>query len=92
MQTKYTKVYTIMKAAVTYLLMLQKYMGSMQKSPEIKDCALCIGNISNDFKINNMKKLGFEGIVKFFLLILILLILTISQISINIWWKEHGIK
>ena len=51
MQTKYTKVYTIMKAAVTYLLMLQKYMGSMQKTPEIKDCALCIGNISKILKL-----------------------------------------
>ena len=51
MQTKYTKVYTIMKAGVTYLLMLQKYMGSMQKAPEIKDCALCIGNISKILKL-----------------------------------------
>ena len=36
MQPKYTKVYTIMKAAVSYLLMLQKYMGSMQQTPEKK--------------------------------------------------------
>ena len=26
------------------------------KNPEIKDYALCLGNISNDFTINNMKK------------------------------------
>ena len=41
------------------------------KNSEIKDYALCLGNISKDFTNNNMK----NGI---FLLILILLILTIS--------------
>ena len=35
---------------------------------------LCLGNISKDFTINNMKKAGLERSVK---LILILLILTI---------------
>ena len=41
------------------------------------DYAVCLGNISKDFAINNMKKAGFKGIVRFFLLILILLIITI---------------
>ena len=36
------------------------------KSPEIKDYALCLGNISKDFAINNMKKKGLGGVVKFF--------------------------
>ena len=38
---------------------------------EIKEYTLCLGNISKDFKINNMKKAGLKGSVKFFLLILI---------------------
>ena len=45
------------------------------KNSELKDYALCLDNISKTFTINNMKKIGLKGIVKFFLLILILLIL-----------------
>ena len=37
-----------MKAAVTYLLMLQKYINSKQVS-EMKDYTPCLGNISKDF-------------------------------------------
>ena len=33
---------------------------------KIKDYALSLGNISKDFTINNMKKTGLKGIVKFF--------------------------
>ena len=47
------------------------------KNSEIKDYALCLGNISKDFTIHNMKKTGLKGAVNFFLLILILLILMI---------------
>ena len=36
------------------------------KDSEIKDYAPCLGNISKDFKINNMKKTGLKGIVNFF--------------------------
>ena len=64
-----------MEATVSYLLMLQKYINSRQKNSEIKDYALCLGNISKDFIINDMKKEG--SCKKFFPLILILLILTI---------------
>ena len=39
-----------MEATVSYLLMLQKY--------QFKDYALCLGNISKDFAINNLKKNG----------------------------------
>ena len=46
------------------------------KDSEIKDYALCLGNISKDFTINNIKETGLKGIIIFFLLILILLILT----------------
>ena len=56
-----------MDATVSYLLMLQqKYINSKQKNSEIKDCTLCLGNISKDFTINNMKKAGLGGDVKFF--------------------------
>ena len=54
--------------------MLQRYISSKQKNSEIKDYALCLGNISKDFTINDMKKTGLKGVVKFFLLILIFLI------------------
>ena len=56
-----------MEATVCYLLMLQKYINSKQKNSEIKDYALCLGNISKDFTINNMKKkTGLKGVVIFF--------------------------
>ena len=47
------------------------------KDSEIKDCTLRLGNVSKDFAINNMKRTGLKGIIHFFLLTLILLILTI---------------
>ena len=62
-----------MKAAVTYLLMLQKYISSKQVS-EMKDYTPCLGNISKDFTTNNMKKTRLKVVVNFFQLILILLI------------------
>ena len=45
-----------MEATVSYLLMLQKYINSKQKNSEMKDYTLCLGNISKDFTINNMKE------------------------------------
>ena len=45
-----------MKATVSYLLMLQRIYQFKAKDSEIKDYALCLGNISKDFAINNMKK------------------------------------
>ena len=33
---------------------------------EIKDYTLCLGNISKDFKINNMNKTGLKGVVNYF--------------------------
>ena len=58
-----------MEAAVSCLLMLQKYINSRQENSEIKDYALCLGNISTDFTINNLKKkkkTGLKGVVNFF--------------------------
>ena len=37
-----------------------------EKNSEIKDYTLCLGNISKDFTINNMKKTGLRGVVKLF--------------------------
>ena len=57
-----------MEATVSYLLMPQKYINSKQKT-QIKDYALCLGNISKDFTINNMKKkkkTGLKGLVNVF--------------------------
>ena len=62
-----------MKATGSYLLMLQKYINWKQKNAEIKDYAVCLGNVSKDFIINNMKKTR----LKDYLLILIPLILKI---------------
>ena len=45
-----------MKATGSYLLMLQKYINWKQKNAEIKDYAVCLGNVSKDFIINNTKK------------------------------------
>ena len=36
------------------------------RDSEIKSCTLCLGNISKDFTINNMKKTGLRDIVKLF--------------------------
>ena len=44
-------------ATKIYLFKANKY--------EMKDDALCLGNISKDFTINNMKKAGLKGVVKF---------------------------
>ena len=46
-----------------------------ENNSKIKDYTLCLGNISKDFTINNMKKQDYKELQNFFLLILILLIL-----------------
>ena len=44
-----------MGATVSYLLMLQKYINSTQKT-EIKKYPSCLRNITRDFSANNMNK------------------------------------
>ena len=66
-----------MKATGSYLLMLQKYINWKQKNAEIKDYAVCLGNVSKDFIISNMKKNKIKRSCKIYLLILIPLILKI---------------
>ena len=55
-----------MEATVSYLLIPQNYINSKQKNSEIKDYALCLGNVSKDFAINNIKKTGLKGVTIFF--------------------------
>ena len=55
-----------MEATIPYLLMLQKYISTKQKILELKNYALCLGNISKDFTVNNMKKTGLKEVVNFF--------------------------
>ena len=55
-----------MEATVSYLLVLLTYSNSNQKNSEINDYALFLGNVSKDFIINNMKKTGWKGVVKYF--------------------------
>ena len=45
-----------MEAAISYFLMLQKYINLNKKNLEIKDYMPCLGKILKDFTINNMKK------------------------------------
>ena len=47
------------------MLLLQKCISSKQKT-QIEPYILFLGNISKDFTINNMKKTGLKGVVKFF--------------------------
>ena len=56
---------TIMEATVSYLLMSQKIYQFKGKDSEIKDCTLCLENISKNFTINNMEKTGLKQSVIF---------------------------
>ena len=47
------------------------------KDSEIKDYTLCLANISKDFAGNNMKNTKLKGVVNFFMLTLILLLVII---------------
>ena len=59
-----------MEVTVFYLSILQKlqnYINSKQnQSKEIKDYRLCLGNVSKNVTMNNMKKTGLKGVVNFF--------------------------
>ena len=60
-------VYVIMEAKLSYLLMLQKIYQFKVNDSEIKKYTLCLGNVSKDFTINNMKKkTGLKRSVNFF--------------------------
>ena len=56
-------VHTMVEATVSCLLILQRDINSKQKTQK----SLCLGNISKDLTITNMKKkTGLIGAVKFF--------------------------
>ena len=60
-------VYVIMEAKLSYLLMLQKIYQFKVNDSEIKKYTLCLGNVSKDFTISNMKKkTGLKRSVNFF--------------------------
>ena len=41
-------------------------MSIQSKNSEIKDYTLCLGNHSKEFTINNIKKAGLKGLIKYF--------------------------
>ena len=54
--------YTIKEAKVSYLLKLQTYINSKQKTLKKKNnYVLCLGNILKDITINNMKEVRVKG-------------------------------
>ena len=54
----------MMEIRVFCLLMLQKFINSKQKDSEIVATPLCLGNISKEFSVHNMKKkTGLNGYV-----------------------------
>ena len=50
-----------MEQAVTCLSMVQKFTNLKQRNSEIVANSLCLGNISNNWSVNNLKKTGFNG-------------------------------
>ena len=59
---------------------------------EIKNYALCLVNVSKDFKINNMKKAGSKGLVKSSSIDFYPIDNNDISDTHNIWWNEHEIK
>ena len=43
--------------------MIPKLLNSRQKSSQIAAYSLCLGNISKDWSVDNMKKTGLKGYV-----------------------------
>ena len=52
-----------MERIVIYLLMVQKLFKFKAKDSEINSYELCLGNISKDWSIGNMKKTSLKGCV-----------------------------
>ena len=52
-----------MEVIVIYLLMVQKLYKFKAKDSNIVASPLCLGNISKDWSVDNMKKTGFTGYV-----------------------------
>ena len=68
-----------METTVSYLLMLQKHIDSKQKKKKWNKILYTVFRyISKNFIINNMKKTGLSGVIKFFLVDFNPMILTIT--------------
>ena len=52
-----------MEQIVIYLLIVQKLLKFKAKASEIAAYPLCLGNISKDRSVDNMKKTGLKGYV-----------------------------
>ena len=52
-----------MEQIATYLLMIKKIVKFKAKDSEIVASPLCLGNISKDWSVDNMKRTGFTGYV-----------------------------
>ena len=52
-----------MEQIVIYLSMVQKFINLKQKIFEIVASTLCLGNISKDWSVDNMKRTGFNGFI-----------------------------
>ena len=50
-----------MEQIVISLLIVQKFLNLKEKGSEIAATPLCLGNISKDFSVNNLKKTGLNG-------------------------------
>ena len=57
------------------------------KESEIKRCHLCLGNISKDFSVDNVKKTGLNGYVYDFSVDYAIAIDEILDIT-SIYWKS----
>ena len=50
-----------MEQIVISLLIVQKFLNLKEKGSEIVATPLCLGKISKDFSVNNLKKTGLNG-------------------------------
>ena len=66
-----------MEQIVIYLLMVLKFIKFKAKDSEIVAAPLCLGNISKDWSVDNMKKQDLMVTFMIIVLIMILLLLMI---------------
>ena len=57
---------TVSSNSINFIVNATKVYHFKAKNSEIKDYALCLGNVSNDFTSNNMKQTRLKGVVNFF--------------------------
>ena len=52
-----------MEQTVIYLLMVEEFISLKQNTLKLRHIHFCLGNISKDFSVDNMKKTGLNGYV-----------------------------